>query len=88
MFYVTSIITYFVFIPGHITAEMFRVTQRFSTVQQVLDNVNMLGVVTAGSTLQMLQVTTFVHFQTNSTVQIYLEIRESDTSSNLEENLF
>ena len=56
MFYITFIIIYFVFISGHITAEMFRVTQRYSTVQQVLDNVNTLGVVTAGSTLQMLQV--------------------------------
>jgi len=55
MFYITFIIIYFVFISGHITAEMFRVTQRYSTVQQVLDNVNTLGVVTAGSTLQMLQ---------------------------------
>jgi len=55
MFYLCCLCTYFIFVSGHLSAEAWGVTKRYWSVPAVLDNVDTIGVVSAGSTLQMLQ---------------------------------
>ena len=51
----TSLALQLVLLPGHLTSDMWPVTRRYTSVSQVMDNVDSVGVVSAGSTLQMLE---------------------------------
>ena len=51
----TSLVLHLVLLPGQLTSDMWSLTRRYTSVSQVLENVDSVGVVRAGSTLQMLE---------------------------------